>query len=194
MNRIEYLLSKLGEEAGEVAQMAAKVSQFGFTECYLGGPSNADRLKAELTNLLTVVDMLTDDALFDYYIDPSQRSAAKVDKVNYYWDQIRRPRNTEATISQRINTARKAKGFTISQMASVTGTAYTSAKQWCDNGASIPRARDIVKLCHGLGVDPNYIMGHVDETLRAVEDVEPAKITFNGSAPGAGQLSTSAKF
>lgn len=85
MNRITYLLSKVAEEAAEVAQMAAKTQQFGMDERYRQGPSNAERLRAELTDLLTVFGMLSVETGFDFGVAVRQMSAEKADKVDHYY-------------------------------------------------------------------------------------------------------------
>lgn len=88
MNRTAYLLSKIAEEAAEVAQMALKSQQFGLDDCYQDGPSNAERLGEELTDLLTVVGMLTVEGQFDFNVLVSQMCEDKVDKVEHYFDYV----------------------------------------------------------------------------------------------------------
>jgi len=59
MNKQQYLLIKLAEEASEVAQIALKTAQFGLHETYPGQPkSNIDRVLAEVTDFLAVLEML----------------------------------------------------------------------------------------------------------------------------------------
>ena len=87
MNLTTYLLIKIAEEAAEVAQMAAKTAVFGLNEVYaVVGKSNAERLADELRDLMTVVEMLNDHADPVFPVHPDQTSAAKVDKVEYYYD------------------------------------------------------------------------------------------------------------
>lgn len=86
MKRITYLLTKLAEEAAEVAQMASKTAEFGLAEKYQNGPSNAERTCAELTDLLTVTAMLEDEFNLGFRVLPFQISMSKVDKVNEYFN------------------------------------------------------------------------------------------------------------
>lgn len=87
MNRTTYLLSKIAEEAAEVAQMAAKTQQFGLQERYtITHDTNVERLKQELTDLLTVVGMLQTETRFDFGVHVAQMNAVKVDKVDHYYE------------------------------------------------------------------------------------------------------------
>jgi hypothetical protein len=57
----QFLLTKIAEEASEVAKIALKAQQFGLTEVQPGREqSNAERMYAELNDLATVVRMLTE--------------------------------------------------------------------------------------------------------------------------------------
>lgn len=63
----QYLLTKLAEEAAEVAQMAMKTAQFGATEVYQVA-TNAQRLRNEIFDLLTIVKLLEERKLLDINI------------------------------------------------------------------------------------------------------------------------------
>lgn len=62
MTNAQYLLGKLAEEAGELAQIAIKAQQFGLgeTQCGQGDvfPTNAKRVQAELNDVIGVIKML----------------------------------------------------------------------------------------------------------------------------------------
>ncbi len=59
MTKQEHLYVKLMEECAEVQQRAAKLMQFGSEEKEPGQDlTNAQRLRNELNDLLTIVDML----------------------------------------------------------------------------------------------------------------------------------------
>lgn len=59
MTREDHLRVIVAEEAVEVAQRASKCARFGCGEVQPGkGKNNAERLFLELTDLLTVVEML----------------------------------------------------------------------------------------------------------------------------------------
>ena len=62
MNHVEYLLMKVAEEAGEVAQMAGKSGVFGLYDQDLkyGNLPNIDLLIAEVNDLIAVTEMLSD--------------------------------------------------------------------------------------------------------------------------------------
>ena len=87
MNRIEYLLTKLQEEAGELVTAAAKCALFGkggedpSTGIYY---DNVERLKQELIDVIGVADMLIDEG---YMVDPlyyHEDLVKKKEKVNRY--------------------------------------------------------------------------------------------------------------
>lgn len=85
MNRQQYLLVKLAEEAAEVAQIALKTSQFGLEERFPNHPdNNATRCHAELNDVLGIVKMLNEE--FGFNFEPSEEAQlAKRDKVNHYY-------------------------------------------------------------------------------------------------------------
>jgi NTP pyrophosphatase (non-canonical NTP hydrolase) len=59
VDRVQHLLLKLSEECDEVGQRAAKQIQFGAHEMQKGQSlTNAERLRLEVNDLLTVVRML----------------------------------------------------------------------------------------------------------------------------------------
>lgn len=85
MNRTQYLLIKLAEEAAEVAQIALKSSQFGLTE---KNPdmleTNAERIYAELDDLAAIVAMLRGENSDFNYVPNAVRQELKRGKVQYY--------------------------------------------------------------------------------------------------------------
>lgn len=87
MNRQQYLLLKLAEEASEVAQMALKTAQFGFDEKLAGQPySNQERLEQEVVDLFAILHMLQEEFGFWDGVNDTleERVKAKVEKVNKY--------------------------------------------------------------------------------------------------------------
>ena len=71
MNQLQYLLTKLAEEAAEVAQIALKTSQFGPDEKMPGQLlTNFERIHLELNDLLAVVDCLNKFHSFGFDPDP----------------------------------------------------------------------------------------------------------------------------
>lgn len=87
MNRVQYLLIKLMEEASEVTKQAAKASQFGLDSRVpgRGGETNEDLLCFELDDLIGVVDMLRKEGFVRYNPD-TERMERKQDKVNRYYE------------------------------------------------------------------------------------------------------------
>jgi len=86
MTRLQYLLGKLAEEAGEAAQMALKCQQFGMDEVQPGREeSNKERLHAEMNDFNGLIMMLNHEFNLDYTpsVPAMQR---KRDKVNRYYD------------------------------------------------------------------------------------------------------------
>lgn len=57
MTEVQYILCKLAEEAGELAQIAMKAQQFGLDETYID-ESNADRLIKEFIDVMGVISLL----------------------------------------------------------------------------------------------------------------------------------------
>lgn len=59
MTKEQYFLTKLAEEASEVAQMAMKCAQFGVDERqYDDGPSNYERLIHEINDFRVIVGLI----------------------------------------------------------------------------------------------------------------------------------------
>lgn len=86
MDRIQFLLCKLSEEASEVAQIALKNQQFGLNQVWPEQSySNKERAHQELNDLLAIVDMLNEESDFNYTPDKMEIEAKKV-KVNKYYD------------------------------------------------------------------------------------------------------------
>lgn len=74
MNKTEYLLFKLAEEAAELAKAASKAARFGIHNHHPDTPqhTNEDDIIAEFTDICAVFDILTldkDIRPFDCYID-----------------------------------------------------------------------------------------------------------------------------
>ncbi|WOL24640.1 nucleoside triphosphate pyrophosphohydrolase [Yersinia phage fHe-Yen9-02] len=87
MNRKQYLLLKLSEEAVEVAKVAQKAMQFGmdsFNPSDVKRETNVANLHSELNDLLGIVNMLNEEFGFEYVIN-EQALLAKRDKVNKYY-------------------------------------------------------------------------------------------------------------
>lgn len=84
MNRQQYLLNKLAEEATEVAQQALKAAQFGLDEAEPEQrKSNAERCHDEIDDMLGVIEMLNEEFGFNFQSQMDRRWAKK-DKVNKY--------------------------------------------------------------------------------------------------------------
>lgn len=85
MNRREYLMQKLGQEACEVAQMTSKNNEFGMFEVFPDQPlTNAERLHLELDDLMAMIEMLNDECELAY--TPNRENIeAKKRKVNKYY-------------------------------------------------------------------------------------------------------------
>lgn len=85
MNRLQFLLTKLAEEASEIAQIALKTQQFGLHEMCPGlDETNAQRTHKEIDDLLSIVYMLNGE--FDFgYVKDTQAILRKQEKVNKYY-------------------------------------------------------------------------------------------------------------
>jgi NTP pyrophosphatase (non-canonical NTP hydrolase) len=85
MNRLQYLLTKLAEEAVEVSQIALKTQQFGLEEVCPNLPyTNKQRIYQELDDLNAILTMLAVEFDFYYKINP-EAVADKIAKVNKYY-------------------------------------------------------------------------------------------------------------
>lgn len=91
MNRKEYLLTKLIEEASEVIQAATKIQIFGEDSFGPGEPlSNKDHLEYEIDDLAAIIELLADEGLIatDYASQSNSvlRIKAKREKVERYYE------------------------------------------------------------------------------------------------------------
>ena len=76
----QYLLYCIAEEAGEVAQAAAKALRFGMEDEH-EGKTCAERLLSEIHDLVAVYALLAPDATFD-----EEAIQAKQEKVKQYYE------------------------------------------------------------------------------------------------------------
>lgn len=84
MNRLEHLLTILGEEGSELTQETAKAMRFGIHEQRDLPTSNRDRMQKEYNDILAMADMLNDeDPTIDLHRDP-KLIKAKWDEVETY--------------------------------------------------------------------------------------------------------------
>ncbi len=87
MNRVQYLLTKLAEEASEIAQIALKAQQFGLDEKLPGQElTNCDRIEMEFNDLLGVVELLNQEFGCGIIQDhvAIQAKGIKIDKYYQY--------------------------------------------------------------------------------------------------------------
>lgn len=85
MNRLQYLLIKLAEEASEVSQIALKTSQFGTDETCPGLlENNKQRVHSELNDLLGIVVMLNSEFDFGFDFDPVKADLKQLNVNKYY--------------------------------------------------------------------------------------------------------------
>lgn len=85
MDNEQYLLSKLAEEASEIAQIALKASQFGLNEVYID-ETNRKRIFNELNDLLGVVELMNHELEFGFTPDKKriEDKAIKIHKYRFY--------------------------------------------------------------------------------------------------------------
>jgi hypothetical protein len=89
MNLNQYFLVKIAEEASEVAQIALKAAHFGLSEIQPGrAETNAERVYAELNDLLAMVHRLGEVSSGEFWFDigsPDHAAiATKLAKVEHY--------------------------------------------------------------------------------------------------------------
>ena len=80
MNRKEYLFSLLTEEASEIAQAANKCNRFTPGHAYYE-QSNIERLQTEITDLVTVLELITRETGYEFSLAISD---AKIERINSY--------------------------------------------------------------------------------------------------------------
>lgn len=89
LTRYQYLLTKLAEEASEVAQIALKTQQFGANEVYPNQEyTNTERIHQELIDLLAIVGMLNEEFNFNFTLNTEeqfQSMITKQEKVDKYF-------------------------------------------------------------------------------------------------------------
>ena len=84
MTNEQYLLGKLAEEAGELAQIAIKAQQFGIEEVFVIKDiriSNRERIKAEFNDVIGIINMLNIEEGIDIAQDDTAQTA-KMNKTN----------------------------------------------------------------------------------------------------------------
>ncbi len=90
LDREQFLLTKLAEEACEVAQMALKTQQFGLREIKQGETkNNFERLRDELVDLFTILELLDSEGfvtdLHNDNFDSDAAMKAKKERVQKYY-------------------------------------------------------------------------------------------------------------
>jgi len=89
MTLVQFYLTKIAEEASEVAKIALKAQQFGLSEVQPGrDQSNAQRMYGELNDLLAMVHRLGEVSNGEFFFDigaPDHVAVAtKLGKVEKY--------------------------------------------------------------------------------------------------------------
>lgn len=84
LTKLQHLLTKLAEEAAEVAQIALKTQQFGPDEIMPGQPhTNFQLCHLEIDDLFAVVELLNENHNFEY-VKSERRIKAKKEKIVKY--------------------------------------------------------------------------------------------------------------
>lgn len=84
MNREQFLLGKIAEEAGEVTQIAIKAQQHGLSRAFTKEDTNIERIVSELNDLLAVVIMLDGSIAAKITIN-NEAQMKKREKVEYWF-------------------------------------------------------------------------------------------------------------
>jgi hypothetical protein len=87
VNRIEHLLTILGEECAEVAVRCSKAKRFGLQEVQPGHAlTNAQRIMAEVQDVFAALEMLGTEGALETMVDPVaiDKKIAKVEEFLLY--------------------------------------------------------------------------------------------------------------
>lgn len=69
----------------------------------------------------------------------------------------------ENVTGKRLEKLREARGYSKQKLSEMVGMkSYTSITGW-ENGSSLPRGREIIKLCKIFNVSSDYLLGLSDE-------------------------------
>ena len=79
MNRQEYLFNLISEEGGEISQAANKCARFTPHHAYYS-ESNLERLQTEITDLVTILQMLSEELKYEFDLKPCKAKRARVEK------------------------------------------------------------------------------------------------------------------
>jgi NTP pyrophosphatase (non-canonical NTP hydrolase) len=99
MDEIEHLLVCLAEECGEVAKEVCKALRFGLDDQVTrdphgprgtNGPTNREKIVAELNDLLGVVAMLRERKVFPLDWEDGEAAMKKMDRVEAFMGYARR--------------------------------------------------------------------------------------------------------
>ena len=83
MNRVQYLFNLLSEEASEVAQNASKCIRFTpFHKSPKYTENNIERLQTEITDFVTIIQMLEEELRHKFDMTPSEDKRERVEQ--YY--------------------------------------------------------------------------------------------------------------
>ena len=86
MDKKQYLLLVLSEEAVEVSHSAHKVLRFTEHDSHtIGGPTNIEKLETEYNDLLATVEALKEECGFVINADPD-KIARKRQRIRDYFD------------------------------------------------------------------------------------------------------------
>lgn len=84
MNRLEHVLTVLGEEASEVQQAKDKILRFGMQSCAPGSSStNMEDLIQEINEFMSVVEILREEHGIPIVLDPQRMEAKKLKLKTY---------------------------------------------------------------------------------------------------------------
>ncbi len=87
MFKIEYLLTCVSEECGEIIQASGKSSRFGlFDHAPNSSICNIDNLVKEVNDLLAVIEMLGDEGVIVDRIGDREDIEKKKEKVLHYME------------------------------------------------------------------------------------------------------------
>lgn len=92
---------------------------------------------------------------YDEFIKDLEKDQKAHEEVVKEWETI-----NKEVVSSRLKEIRKKRDLTMSELAGICGVAYTTIQRYETNNVKYMQLKMIDKICKGLNIDVEYILGH----------------------------------